>query len=103
MKKSQNIMKVIVQYEKWSVLSIFGGCGSIPQNFGSVLEQIILYFIKIVRVSFIIACPVVFIVLYNCDRQRGVLKLIGNAQILVVLALRILFSKFLGRSRSGLY
>ena len=96
-------MKVIAEYEEWSVLRIFGGCGLIPQNFGQVLEQIILYFIKIVRVSLIIACPVVFIVLYNCDKQRGVLILMGNAQILVHLSVRILFSKFLGRSRSGLY
>ena len=43
-------------YEKWSVLSVFGRCGPIPQDFGQVQAQIILCFIKMMRVCFIIAC-----------------------------------------------
>ena len=56
-------------YEKWSVLSIFGRCGPFPQDLEQIFVQIILYFIKIVKVCFIIASPMIFIVLWNLGRQ----------------------------------
>ena len=47
----------------------------------------------------------VFIALWYLGRQGRVLRLMKNAQILakVFLAARVLFTKFLGRSRSGLF
>ena len=80
-------------YKKESVLSILACCSLLPQDFGQLLVQIILYFIKKnVRVYFGIACSMVIIMLWNRRRQGGVLKHMGNAQILLFLAVRVLSS-----------
>ena len=48
-------------------------CSQIPQDFGQDRVQIIPYLIEMVKVSFTVACPTVFIFTYGYYRQRGVL------------------------------
>ena len=54
---------VLKQYENWSIFSIFARCGPFSQDFGQVLGQIILSFVKIVRVCCIFSCPILFALL----------------------------------------
>ena len=56
-----------------------------------------------IRALHVFLFPVVFILLCDIGRQAGVIKFIKNAQFLVLLAVWVLFPKFLGRVRSGLY
>ena len=52
-------------------------CSQIPQDFGQDRAQIIPYLIEMVKVSFAVACPTVFIFTYGYYRQRGVLTLMA--------------------------
>ena len=77
-------------YQIWSVLSIFGRCCSFPQYFGQVLANTTLRFVKDLRVCFIVAFSMVFIMLWDRQKQGEVLKLMRNDQIYVFLALWVL-------------
>ena len=52
---------------------------------------------KIIRVSNVVMCPIVFVLFYRGDWQEGVFKVIKNDHFLVFLAVWVLFPKFLGR------
>ena len=47
-----------------------------------------------IKVSHIVACPIVFIFFYDRDWQGGVLKNMKNDNFLVLLTLRVLFPSF---------
>ena len=64
--RSWSSWKTAQTYKKWSALSIFGRCGPLPQDFSQVQAQIISCFIQIMRVCFIIAYPMIFILF--CDQ-----------------------------------
>ena len=51
----------------------------------------------------VLACATVFILFYEQGWQGGVFRLLKNDQFLVVLSVWVLFPKFFGRLRSGLY
>ena len=55
-----------------------------------------------ITVKHVAACPVIFILLYDQNWQADVLKLTKNAHFLEVLAVWVLFSRFLGILRSEL-
>ena len=57
---------------------------------------------KIIRVSYLVACPIVFILFHDRDLQGEVLKLMKIYHFLVCSAYLVLFSKFLDRLWSGL-
>ena len=90
-------------YEKSSVLSIFGSLGPFPQVFWQVKECLILKMDEMIRMWYVIACPMVFSLLSNRGRQGGVLKLLKNHLFMYFLAFGSFFSKFLGSLRLGLY
>ena len=58
---------------------------------------------KIIRVSHVVACPIVVILFYDRDGKRGVFKVMKNDQFVVFLAVLVLFHKSLGRLRSSFY
>ena len=66
--RSWSTWRTAQTYEKLSVLSIFGHCGPLPQDFRQVQAQIILCFIQIMRVCLIIVYPMVFILV--CDEAQ---------------------------------
>ena len=57
---------------------------------------------EIIRVSYLIVCPMNFNLLCDASREAGVLKLSKNAKFQVFVDVCILFSNFLVRLRSGL-
>ena len=57
---------------------------------------------KIIRFSHVVACQIVFILFYERNRQGGVFKVMKNDEFLVLLAIWVIFPKFLDKSRSGL-
>ena len=59
----------ILRRKKWSFSSIFRRLGPFPQMFGQVMLE--LY--KIIRVSNVGACPIIFILFYERNWQGGVL------------------------------
>ena len=52
---------------------------------------------KIIRVSHVVACPIVFLLCYERGWQGGKFKVIKNDHFLMILAVWFLFPKFLGR------
>ena len=56
-----------------------------------------------VRMSNVVECPSVSVLLSDLGQQGGVLKLIKNTQFLVLLAVRVFLSNILCRLRSSLY
>ena len=56
-----------------------------------------------VRMSHVVECPSVSVLLSDLGQQGGVLKLIKNTQFLVLLAVRVFLSNILCRLRSSLY
>ena len=57
---------------------------------------------KIIRVSYVVACPIVFILFYEQSWQRAVLKIMKNDHVLVFLVVWVFLPKILGRLRSDL-
>ena len=53
-------------------------CGLFHQDFGEVRAQIIPYLEEIVRLCFIITCPIVIIFINDRYRQEEVLKFLKN-------------------------
>ena len=58
---------------------------------------------KIIRASYAVACPIVFILFYEQSWQGVMFKVLKNDYFSVVLAVWVLFPKLLGRLRSALY
>ena len=52
---------------------------------------------KIIRVSYVVACPIVFILFYERVWQGGVFKVMKNDHMLVFLDVWGFFPRFLGR------
>ena len=50
-----------------------------------------------IRVSHLVALPIVIILFYDRDGQEGVFKVVKNDNFLVFLVVWVLFPKFLGR------
>ena len=76
--RSQSSRMTAQTSEKWSVLSIFGHCGPLPQDFRQVqaqIMQIILLFIKTIRLCFIVTYSMVFILFCNQTRHGECSKL----------------------------
>ena len=84
------------------IFSLFGRLGPFPQVFGQVKEYLMIELHKIIRFSHVVACPIVFILFYERSRQGRVFKVMKNDEFLVLLAIWVIFPKFLGKSRSGL-
>ena len=57
---------------------------------------------KIIRVSDVVVCPIVFISFYEPSWDEGVFRVMKNDHFLVFLAISVLFPKSLGRLRSDL-
>ena len=84
------------------IFSLFGRLGPFPQVFGQVKEYLMIELHKIIRFSHVVASPIVFILFNERSRQGGVFKVMKNDEFLVLLAIWVIFPKFLGKSRSGL-
>ena len=67
-------------YEECSNLSIFSRLGPFSQVFGQVKEWDMLELHEMIRVSYLVACPMVFNLLCDLSRQGGVLKLTKKVQ-----------------------
>ena len=89
-------------YERF-FLSTFSRLGHFPLVFGQVKESHILEFHDTIRVPYLGACPIVFILFYAQGWQGGVFETMKNDHFLVILAVLVLFPKFLGRLRSSFY
>lgn len=74
---SRSERRIVQTYKKWSFLGILGNCGP-SQNFQQVKVQIKLISLKIARVCFIFACPIVFAFPWDRSRQGEVPKLKKN-------------------------
>ena len=55
-----------------------------------------------IRMSRLVACPIVFILFYDQDWQGGIIKVMKKDHFLVFLPVCVLFPKCLGRLRGGL-
>ena len=66
-----------------------------PQIFGQVKEWLMIELHKIIRMSHVVACPIVFALIYERGCQGRVFKVIKNDLFLVFLAVSGLFPKFL--------
>ena len=55
-----------------------------------------------IRMSRLVACPIVFILFYDRDWQGGIIKVMKKDHFLVFLPVCVLFPKCLGRLRGGL-
>ena len=88
-------------YEKRSVFSIFSSWGTFPQVFGQFKEWLMLKLRKIIILSHVVACPIVFFYEQSC--QGIVFKVMKNDDFLVLSAVCVFFPKILGRLRSTLY
>ena len=51
----------VQSYEKWSIFSVFNRLGAFPHVFGQLKGLLMLELHKIIKVSYVVACPVVFI------------------------------------------
>ena len=89
-------------FEKWSIFSSFIRLGTSPQVFRQVKEWLILELHEVIRVLHVVACMMDFNLLCDQGKQEGVLKLMKNDHFLAFLAVLVIFSKCLGRWRSGL-
>ena len=59
-------------------------------------EWLILELHETIRVSHVVAGPIVFILFYDRDGQGGVFNVMKNDHLLIFLAVWVLFPKFLG-------
>ena len=83
-------------YEKWSFFSDFNRLGSFTQVFGQVKKSLMLELHKVIKVSHEVACPIVLILFYEGNWQGGLFKIMKNDHFLELLAVWVLFPKFLG-------
>ena len=93
----------VESYKKLSFFSIFSRLCLFPQVFGHTNEWRMLELQKIIRVSNAVACSIVVVVFYEQGFQGGMFKLMKHVNFLVIVAVWVLFPKFLSRLRSGLY
>ena len=77
--------QVLKIFKKCLFFSIFSTLGPILQIYWQVMEQFILEFHEIIRMSHVIACLVIFILFYDLDQQGGVFKLMKNDHFIVFL------------------
>ena len=70
--------------------------GPFPQVFRQVKEWLILELHEVIRVLSVVACPIDFNLLCDRSPEGGVLKLMKIDHFLVLLTVRVLFSKLLG-------
>ena len=57
---------------------------------------------KIIKASRVVLCPTICMLFYDRDWQGGVFKVMKNDHFLVILAVWVLFPRFLGRLRGEL-
>ena len=100
--RSRSARRSAKTYEKWSFLGVFSCLNHFPQFSGQVKEWFLLKLNEMIRISHVVECPIVFVLLCNLGWQGGVLKLMKNAQLWIFLTVWELSSKFLGRWRSGM-
>ena len=62
--------KSVESYEKLSFFSVFIRLRPFPQVFGQGKEWLMLELYKIKIVSYVVACPIVFIWVYDQDWQK---------------------------------
>ena len=67
-------------YKKWTFSNIFSLLGLFSQVFGQVKECDFLELNKMIRISHLVASPMVFNLICHLSRQTGVVKLTNNAQ-----------------------
>ena len=65
--------------------------------FTQVNEWLISELRKLIRVSKVVACPILFILFHERGWQGGVFKVIKNDHVFAVLAVWVIFHLFLGR------
>ena len=82
--------------EKWSFFGVFSRLGLFPQVFGQVKEWLMFKLHKIIRVSDVVAYPIVFVLFYERVWQGGIFIVMKTDHFLVV-------CKFLERWGSNLY
>ena len=90
-------------YKKWSFFSAFSRLGPFPQAFAQVKEWLILELHGVIRLLYLVACPVDFNLISDGGQQSGVLKPTKNEHFQIFLAVRVSFLKFLGRLRSVIF
>ena len=76
--------------------------GHFPQVSGQEQEWSLLKLHEVIRVLNLVAFAIIFVLFDDSDWLGVVLELMKNDQFLVLLAVWVLFHKFLGRLRSGL-
>ena len=83
--------------------SVFLAVRILFSSFGQVKGWDILEMHEMIRISYLVACPLAFNLFCDRGQQGGVLKPTKNDHFLVFLVVWVLFHKFLGRLRSDLY
>ena len=81
----------VQSYEKRSFFSVFSPLGPFLKLY------------EMIRMSRLVACPIVFILLCDQNGPGGVFKVMKKDHFLVFLTVWVLFPKFFGRLRSSLY
>ena len=90
-------------YKKWSFFSAFSRLGPFPQAFAQVKEWLILELHGVIRLLYLVTCPVDFNLISDGGQQGGVLKPTKNDHFQIFLTVWVSFLKFLGRLRSGIF
>ena len=96
-------VRSVQSYEEWSFFSVSSRLGPLLDVFRQVRDKLILESHEMMRVSHVVACPIVFILFYVWDWLRAVFKIVENNLFLVFLAGWVLFPMFLQKWRTGLY
>ena len=63
------------------ILGIFSCLNPFRQFFRQVKEWLLLKLYEMIRMSYVVECPIVFVYLCHLGWQGGVLKLMKNAQL----------------------
>ena len=93
----------VFKHGKYSFFSIFSRLDPFLHVLGQMKEWLILHLYQMIRVPFLVACPIVFILFHDQNWQERVFKVMKNDHFLVFLVVWVLFPMFLGRSKSDLY
>ena len=91
----------VFKHGKYSFFSIFSRLDPFLHVFGQMKEWLILHLYQMIRVPFLVACPIVLF--HDQNWQERVFKVMKNDHFLVFLVVWVLFPMFLGRSKSDLY
>lgn len=93
----------VLKFMKDFFFSIFSRFGQFPEIFGQVKKWFMLELHGMIIVPHVVACLMDFNLFSDRVQQPGVLRPTKNDHFQIFLAVWILFLKFWGRLRSGIY